>query len=102
MMIFPFTADFRAIVSAGGVLGSDVTLKDVKAAKVIWGHSVFKMKGSTVRRNNKRIMQSIMEVLAELIKLHQDVILVIDIFLSKNTSSSLLIARRSAFPWLPI
>ncbi len=34
-IIFPSTADFRAIVSAGGVPGSDVTLKDVKAAKVI-------------------------------------------------------------------
>jgi hypothetical protein len=28
-MIFPSTADFRAIVSAGGVPDSDVTLKDV-------------------------------------------------------------------------
>jgi hypothetical protein len=35
-MIFPSTADFKAIVSVGGVPGSDVTLKDVKAAKVIW------------------------------------------------------------------
>ncbi len=31
-MNFSSTADIRAIVSAGGVLGSDVTLKDVKAA----------------------------------------------------------------------
>jgi hypothetical protein len=33
---FLSTADFRAIVSAGGVPGSDVTLEDVKAAEVIW------------------------------------------------------------------
>jgi hypothetical protein len=58
-MIFPSTEDFRVIVGAGGVLGSDVTLKDVKAAKVIWGSSVLKMKGNTVRRNSKRIVQSI-------------------------------------------
>jgi hypothetical protein len=42
-MIFSSTADFRAIVSAGGVPGSDVTLEDVKAAKVIWGRSFLKM-----------------------------------------------------------
>ena len=36
-LIFPLTSDFRAIISAGGVPGSDVTLDDVKAAEVIWG-----------------------------------------------------------------
>ncbi len=45
-MIFPSTVDFRAIVSADGVPVSDVTLKDVNAAKVIWGRSVLKMKGN--------------------------------------------------------
>jgi hypothetical protein len=35
--IYPLTADFRAIVAAGGVPGSDVTIDDVKAAEVIWG-----------------------------------------------------------------
>ena len=35
-MIFPSTANFSAIVSAGGVPGCDVTLKDMKVAEVIW------------------------------------------------------------------
>jgi hypothetical protein len=69
-MIFPSTADFRAIISAGGVLGSDVTLEDVKAAKVIWGCSILKMKGNMVRRNGKKVVQSIIKVPTELIKLH--------------------------------
>jgi hypothetical protein len=69
-MIFPSTADFRAIISAGGVLGSDVTLEDVNAAKVIWGRSILKMKGNTVRRNCKKVVQSIIKVPTELIKLH--------------------------------
>jgi hypothetical protein len=67
-MIFPSTADFRAIASTGGVPGSDVTLKDVKAAEVSWGCSVLKMKGNTVRRNGKRIVQSITKVLTEIIE----------------------------------
>jgi hypothetical protein len=46
-MIIPSTADFRAIVSAGGILGCEVTPEDVKTAEVIWGHSVLKMKGNT-------------------------------------------------------
>ncbi len=47
-LIFPLTSDFRAIVSAGGVLGLDVTIDDVNAAEVIWGQSILKMKGNTV------------------------------------------------------
>jgi hypothetical protein len=50
-MMFPYTVDFRTIVSAGGIRGSDVTLKDVKAVEVIWECSIFKMKGNIVRRN---------------------------------------------------
>jgi hypothetical protein len=34
-MIFPSTADFRAIVSAGGIPGCEVTPEDVKTAEVI-------------------------------------------------------------------
>ena len=36
-LMYPSTSDFRAIVGAGGVPGSDVTTDDVKAADVIWG-----------------------------------------------------------------
>ncbi len=39
-LIFPSTSDFRAIVSAVGVPGSDVTIDDVKVAEKIWGQSV--------------------------------------------------------------
>jgi hypothetical protein len=76
--MYPSASDFRAIVSAGGVLGSDVTTKDIKAADVIWGQSVLKMKGNMVRRNGKRMSQSIVKVPKELIMLQQDVELVID------------------------
>jgi hypothetical protein len=43
-LVYPSTADYRAIVSVEGVLGSDVTIKDVKAAEVIWGRSILKIK----------------------------------------------------------
>ncbi len=36
-MIYPSTADFRVIVSAGGISGCKVTPDDVKAAEDIWG-----------------------------------------------------------------
>jgi hypothetical protein len=61
-MIYPSTADFRAIVSAGGISGCEVTPDNVKATEVIWGRLVLKMKGNTVRRNGKRMAQSIIKV----------------------------------------
>jgi len=57
-----------------------VTFDDVKAAEVIWGRSVLKLKGNTVQRDGKRQVQSIVKVPTELIKLHQDVELAIDCF----------------------
>ncbi len=68
-MIYPSTADFRAIVSACLISGCEVTPDDVKTAEVIWGRSVLKMKGNTARRNGKRMAQSIIKVPKELIKL---------------------------------
>jgi hypothetical protein len=79
-MVYPSTADFRAIVSAGGISGCKVTPDNVKVAEVIWGRSVLNMKGNTVRRNGKRMAQSIIKVPKELIKLQQDVELAIDCF----------------------
>jgi len=80
-LLCPSTSDYRAIVSAGGVPGSeDVTLDDVKAAEVIWGCSVLKMKGNMTRKNGKCMTQSIVKVPTEIIKLHKNVELAIDCF----------------------
>ncbi len=68
------------IVIAGGISECEVTPDVVKAAEVIWGQLVLKMKGNMVRRTGKRIAQSIIKVPKELIKLHQDVELAIDCF----------------------
>jgi hypothetical protein len=84
-LIYPSTADFWAIVSAGGIPGCEVTLDDAKAAEVIWGWSVLKMKGNMVRKKAKGMTQSIVKLLTEFIKLHQDVDLAIDgFFINKH------------------
>jgi hypothetical protein len=83
-MIYPSTADFRVIVSAGGISGCKVTPDNVEAAEVNWGRLVLKMKGNTVRRNGKCMAQSIIKVTKELIKLQKDVELAIDCFFVKK------------------
>ncbi len=78
-MMFPSTADFTEIVRAS-IPGCDVTPADAKAAEVIWGRLVLKMKGNTVRRNAKHLFQSVIKVPKELIKHQQDAELAIDCF----------------------
>jgi hypothetical protein len=78
-MIFPSAVNFREIVRAR-ILGSDVTTKDVKIAKVIRGWSLLQMKGNTIRRNAKHLAPCVIKVPKELIKLQQDVELAIDCF----------------------
>ena len=78
-MIYPSTADFWLIVSAEGIPGCKITPEDVKTAKIIWGCLVLKMKGNSVRKNAKKVTQSIIKVPTELIKLQQDVELEVDI-----------------------
>ena len=55
-------------------------MDDAKAAEVIWGRSVLKMNGNTVRKNAKQMTQSIIKVPTKFIKLQQDVELAIDVF----------------------
>jgi hypothetical protein len=79
-MIYPSTSDFRVIASAGGISGCKVMPDNVKAAEVISGQLVLKMKGNTMKRNGKRVAQNIIKVPKELIKLQQDVELAINCF----------------------
>jgi hypothetical protein len=79
--------------------GFNVTPVDAKAAKVIWGRLILKMKGNTTRRNAKCLVQSVIMVLKELIKLQQDIVLAIDCFLSTNMSSLPPTALKYASRW---
>ncbi len=97
-MLFLSIVDFRAVVSAGGVLGSDVTFEDVKAAKVIWGRSVLKIKG----KGEEEWQEGSAKHYQGSHRAHQAPSrcqIGNWYFLSTNTSFSQLIAWRSASPW---
>jgi hypothetical protein len=70
--------DFYNIINTGGIQGSDITVEDVKIAKNIWGPSVVKAKGNTVRRPAKLTPSSIVLVPKELIKAQKNVTLSIN------------------------
>ncbi len=78
---YPSNADFETVLRAGGIGGCTLTADHAKVAYKIWGNSVPRLKGSTVRESGRRKLQSLVEVPRELIQLQQKVCIAgIDIF----------------------
>ena len=64
---YPSNVDFESVLRAGGVGGCTLTADDARVANKIWGDSVLRLKGSTVRETGKRKPQSLVKVPCELI-----------------------------------
>ena len=77
---YPSNADFESVLRAGGIGGCTLTADNARAAHQIWGDSVPRLKGSTVRETCKRKPQSLVIVPCELVQLQQKVWISIDIF----------------------
>jgi hypothetical protein len=68
------------VLRACGIGGCTLTAEDAMVANKIWGDSVPRLKGSTVRVTGKRKPQSLVKVPRELIQLERKVRIGIDIF----------------------
>ena len=73
-------ANFETVLQAGGIGGCTLTADNAKVAYKIWGDSVPRHKGSTVRETGQCKLQSLAGVPRELIQLQQKVRIGIDIF----------------------
>ncbi len=51
---YPSNADFESVLRVGGIGGCSDTVEDAKVAQKIWGSSVPRLKGSTVRESGHR------------------------------------------------
>ncbi len=78
-LAYPSNADFMAVLQVGGIGDCTITVDDDKAAHKIWGASVPKLKGSTVRETGQHKHQSLVKVPWELLQLQQKVCIGIDI-----------------------
>ena len=94
---YPSEADFEAMLRVGGIGGCTVTVDDAKVAHKIWGASVPKLKGSTVRETGQRKPQSLVKVPRELIKLQQKVCIGIDIFFVNGHIFFMTFSRKICF-----
>jgi hypothetical protein len=77
------------VLRADGIGGCTLTTDDARVANKIWGDSVPRLKGSTVRETGKRKPQSLVKVPRELIQLQRNVWLGIDIFFVRTEQNNL-------------
>jgi hypothetical protein len=59
---YPSNANFEALLQVGGIGGCTVTVANAKVVYKIWGASVPRLKGSTVRGTGQRKLQSLVKV----------------------------------------
>jgi hypothetical protein len=77
---YPSNANFESMLQAGGIGGCTLTTGNARVADKIWGDSVLRLKGSTVRETGKCKPQRLVNVPCELIQLQRKVRIGIDIF----------------------
>jgi hypothetical protein len=69
-----------AVLQVGGIGGCTITVDYAKVAYKIWGASIPRLKGSTVRETGHRKPQSLVKVPEELLQLQQKVCIGINIY----------------------
>jgi hypothetical protein len=82
---------------AGGIGGCTITADDAKVAYKIWGDSVSRLKGGTVRETGQRKPQSLVKFPRELIQLQHKVRIGIDIFFVNGHSFCMAYSRMICF-----
>jgi hypothetical protein len=80
---YPSPADFRWAVNSNQIRNCPATVEDIDTAIAIWGKDISALKGKTTRSSSDHVASSdIIKVPPDILKLHKDVCLAIDIFLS--------------------
>ena len=76
---YPSMKDFKHIIQTNQIKNCPVTIEDIKISEKIYGPSVYAIKGKSVRKKPKVVVNDYIEIPRELIKAHQGIILCADI-----------------------
>jgi hypothetical protein len=87
-LAFSSNADMKWAIQSNLIKDCLLTVKDMGMAIKVWGPSIAMLKGKTVRTTPPVVRQDVIEIPKEIRKLHKDVTLTIDIFLSTRYHSS--------------
>ncbi len=90
---FPSQKDFMWILRSNQIKDSPVRVEDAMAAFKIWGPSVAALKGKMVRKRPEPIKTDIVSIPKEILELHKEVTLKINIFFVNKIPFFLTLSR---------
>ncbi|MGL5934526.1 MAG: hypothetical protein ACRCZI_02770, partial [Cetobacterium sp.] len=79
-LMYPSLKDFKWAVMSNQIKNCPVTVEDINVAQSVWGKDISALKGKTTRKKSTPVHGSEMKVPRDLLKLHRDVTMSIDIF----------------------
>ncbi len=79
-LCYPSTFDFKWIIRSHQIKNCPVTVDNVEVASQIWGEDIAALKGKTTRSKPAPVARDYIKVPLELLNLHKEVYMTIDIF----------------------
>jgi len=92
-LCFPSWQDYKWIVRANMIANCPVTLNDINRAEAIWGKDVHALMGKQPKKKPTPVTRDIVKVPKEFMKLHNEVLLSIDIFFVNGIAFFLSLSR---------
>jgi hypothetical protein len=94
---YPSNANFEAVLRVGGIGSCIITVENAKVPNNIWGASVPRLKGGTVRETGPCKPQSLVKVPKELLQLQQKVCIGINILFVNGHIFFIMYSRKICF-----
>jgi hypothetical protein len=79
-LCYPSMRDFKWVVQSNQIKDCPVMVQDIDVATKIWGKNIAALKGKTTRCKPIPVAADFIKVPIELVKLHKEVFLMVDLF----------------------
>jgi len=94
----PSMQDFKWLLQTNSIKDCPVTLEDAKIAERIWGRNIAALKGKTTHRTADAVkVESIIPIPKEMLAMHKNVVLAIDIFFVNKIPFFATLSRNICF-----
>jgi hypothetical protein len=94
---YPSVKDFKWAIQSNQIQDCPVTVQDVDVAHAIWGKNIASLKGKTTRKKPFHVAGDLMKVPKELLSLHKDVYLTVDLFFVNEIAFLISLSRKIEF-----
>jgi hypothetical protein len=101
-LTYPSMTDFIHILRMNGIRNCPVSVQDAEVTLKVWGPNVASLKGKTVRKAAKPVkVQDLIPIQKELLSVHKDVTMGIDIFFVNGIPFFVTLSRNIYFTSAP-